>query len=89
MVEQLVTAAGGPCCSETLSAPCLTWTALLWHIVEVSLDYTVLLGWPKLCKAVCKKKVRHILTPVSSPSQTPDTNTKAFSKPAQRDLSLD
>lgn len=73
--------AGGPCCSETLSAPCLTWTALPWHIAEVSLDYTVVLRWPELCKAVCKKKVRHILTPVSSSSQTPDTNTKAAESP--------
>lgn len=39
--------------------PCLTWTALLWRIAEISLDYTVVLGWSELCKDVCKKKVRH------------------------------
>lgn len=66
--------------------PCLTWTALLWRIAEISLDYTVVLEWSKLCKDVCKKKVRYPDTIVFT-SQTRHKH-KSCSKPSHRDLSL-
>lgn len=84
MVKQLITPLQvGPAAQRPYLPPCLTWTALLWHMVEISLDYTVVLGWPELCKAICKKKVRHILTPVSSPSQTRHKH-KSCSKPTTK-----